>query len=237
MKNFSMMNWTDENVRRFWDYESNFKENYFTYQVGDRIVEFFSDHLKNKKNILDFGCGSGFLIDHLIKLNIDVYGVDFSNESIDKVNEKYKKYENFRGAHTIDFMLDNQNKFDCIIATEVIEHLNDEQLSNTMGFFKKILSSDGIVILTTPNDEDLSKSMVYCPEADCVFHRWQHVRSWSSFSLENYLKEYFCEIKIITTDFTKTTTFKTSFKNTIKKKLGIYKEPKQPHLIAVISNR
>jgi len=31
---YKMLEWTDEKVQKFWNYESQFPENYFTYQVG-----------------------------------------------------------------------------------------------------------------------------------------------------------------------------------------------------------
>ncbi len=79
-----MMKWTDENIKSFWDYESNFEENYFTYQVGKKVVEYFEKLLKDKYSILDFGCGPGFLVGHLLSLDINVYGVDFSDSTIEK---------------------------------------------------------------------------------------------------------------------------------------------------------
>ena len=44
-----------------------------------------------------------------------------------------------------------------------------------------------MVLITTPNNENLDNETVYCPCCENSFHRWQHVRSWSSDSLSLYL--------------------------------------------------
>ncbi len=231
--NYKMMRWTDENIKKFWDYESNFKERYFTYQVGDKVVEHFKDNLKNKKSVLDYGCGAGFLIKHLLKENIDVYGLDFSEESVRKVNEKYQDNSHFKGAYTpIEFNSINR-KFDIVFIIEVIEHLDDEKLSQALGYIKTILAEGGKAIFTTPNDEDLSKSMIYCPEANCVFHRWQHVRSWSEQTLGAYLLKYFDSAEVATIKFKRQETIKSRTSKYIRKILGRYTENKQPNLIAI----
>ena len=234
MNNYNEMKWTDRNIQRFWDYESNFKENYFTYQVGDKVINYFSKYFLKNTRLLDFGCGAGFLIQHLLTIDAEIYGLDFSDESLAKVNKKFSKNDNFRGAYTVSGYTEKEQKFDTIIATEVIEHLDDEKLDSTMNFILKSLAEQGTAIFTTPNDEDLSKSMIYCPEADCVFHRWQHVRSWSEDSLQKYLKKYFSHVEIQTTNFSIITSSKQKIKNRINQFLGRYVPPKQPHLIAIV---
>ena len=228
------MEWTDEYIKKFWDYESNFKENYFTYQVGSRVVEYLQSYLKGRKNILDFGCGAGYLINHLLEIGLEVYGLDFSDASIEKVNEKYKENPSFKGAFMMERFIADKGKYDSIIATEVIEHLDDDKLNSTMEFIKESLADDGIAIFTTPNDEDLSKSMIYCPEADCIFHRWQHVRSWTEESLYSYMAQYFGHIEILTTSFGSSISSRQKIKNHIKIFLGIYREEKHNNLMAIV---
>ncbi len=144
----------------------------------------------------------------------------------------------------MSYLQNNGMKFDSIIATEVIEHLNDEQLTKTIKLIKNSLSDNGIAIFTTPNKEDLSKSMIYCPEADCVFHRWQHVRSWSEESLKKYLSTYFDDVSTFIVDFQKygEPIPKKGLKYRIKKILFGHTEsnkvdtPYNPNLIAIVTN-
>ena len=82
--------WTDEQVKKFWDYESQFPEKYFTHTFGDRILEEVGEHLLGKKNVLDYGTGIGLLIPHMLKHDLEVTGTDFSHDSIESVNQRFK---------------------------------------------------------------------------------------------------------------------------------------------------
>jgi len=194
--------WTDEHVRRFWEYESQFPENYFSYGYRNRLVPRLRGMLSGKKRVLDFGCGGGFLIPALSHVAGEVYGVDFSPTSVELTKERSASIANFRGAYSPMEALDMGLKFDGILAVEVIEHLSDEQLASTLDIIKRLLEPSGVIVFTTPNDEDLGASRLYCPECDHVFHRWQHVRSWNAQSLGGFLKEQgFRDVKAWTTDF------------------------------------
>jgi 2-polyprenyl-3-methyl-5-hydroxy-6-metoxy-1,4-benzoquinol methylase len=154
-------------VSRFWEYESQFPDNYFSYGYRDGLVPRLRGALSGKKRVLDFGWGGGFLIPALSRVAGEVYGVDFSPTSV-----------------------------------EVIEHLSDEQLEGTLDIIKRLLAPGGVIVFTTPNDEDLGASRLYCPECDHVFHRWQHIRSWSAESITAFLTaQGFRDVKAWTTDF------------------------------------
>ena len=44
--------------------------------------------------------------------------------------------------------------------------------------------------------------MVFCPDCDSAFHRWQHIKKWDADSLEKtFLKYNFKKEKIFTTFF------------------------------------
>jgi hypothetical protein len=49
---------------------------------------------------------------------------------------------------------------------------------------RRMLKPGGHVIATTPNEEDLAKGEIICPNCACVFHRIQHMRSLSTGSVE-----------------------------------------------------
>ena len=235
---YRLMEWTDDRVKKFWDYESQFVENYFTFQVGRSVVHVLSKYLAGKKNVLDYGCGAGFLIKHLIDKNLNIAAIDFSPKSIDVVNEKFAGVGGFTGCYSIDDLASADRTFDVITVIEVIEHLNERYLAETLENIKVFLGSDGVVILTTPNDEDLSKSLVYCPDSDTVFHRWQHIRSWSVSSLTHLLKDNGFEmIEIFAVDFSIQERELDSpflkYINKLKRVLGITARKKLPHLVAV----
>lgn len=181
--------WDEKLVIKFWDYYSQFPEKYFTYQFGGNIVTILSQNVKSGSAILDYGCGTGYLIKHFIDEGFETYGADTSPVSVESVNNRYKDSSNYKGAFLIDELLKLNRKFDVIFVIEVIEHLTDEFLFPLIENVKKLVNPGGQIIFTTPKDENLDNSSVYCPVCDHTFHRWQHVRSWSIDSLTSCLQK------------------------------------------------
>ena len=64
MNKYKRLEWTSEQVSKFWDYESKFPENYFSKQVGSNLAAYIKNSFPDKKTILDFGCGPGFLMEY-----------------------------------------------------------------------------------------------------------------------------------------------------------------------------
>lgn len=202
MARYKQIEWTAENIRRIWDYTSGFPELYFTNKFGDIIVDRFKKFIKKGSNILDYGCGTGFLIPHLLKLGANVTGLDFSDESINSVNARFGEAHAFKGAFGIEEVLKSGKKFDVIFLIEVIEHLDDKALNESLANIKKMLSNDGILIVTTPNDETLDESQVFCPNCEHLFHKWQHIRSWNKKTLCSCLERNgFDIVNSFVTDF------------------------------------
>ena len=132
------LDWTDDHVRRFWEYESQFPENYFSYGYRDKLVPRLRGMLDGKKRVLDFGCGGGFLIPALSRVAGEVYGVDFSPTSVELTKERSAHISNFKGAYAPHEAVEMGLKFDGILSVEVIEHLTDEQLESTANLIKQL---------------------------------------------------------------------------------------------------
>ena len=191
--------WTDEQVKTFWDYESKFPENYWSRTFGKDLIKKYSLYLKDSKIILDLGCGDGGLIESLLKVgkhnfkNSSIYGIDTSNSSIKKINRKFVNHTLFSKAVLADNekeMRKIYNKVDFIFCCEVVEHLYDKNLFKLFKTAKNLLSERGLVLFTTPNNEDLSKSLICNPIDGSLFHRWQHVRTWNKDNLTSKLIQF-----------------------------------------------
>ena len=182
------LHWTPELVSRFWDVQSQRPEHYFTAQFGGDLIEEVRAYLRPGVRVLDYGCGAGFLIDHLLDGSREVAGVDFSPASVDQVNRKFAGREGFLGARLVPDALGET--YDVVFCCEVVEHLYDPELEGTLENLRALVRSGGYVVVTTPNDEDLTASEVYCPVSNVVFHRWQHVRSWNAESLSGALSAH-----------------------------------------------
>jgi 2-polyprenyl-3-methyl-5-hydroxy-6-metoxy-1,4-benzoquinol methylase len=199
---YRQIEWTPEKVARFWDYEQQFPDNFFANQFGDRIVAALRPWVAGRSRVLDYGCGVGSLLPLLAAEGGEVWGVDVSQKSIDTANEFARSVPNFRGAFLRDKLVSQGMTFDSIVCVEVVEHLDDTALGAVLADIYSLLAPGGFVAITTPNEEDLGRSMIYCPEGDVVFHRWQHIRSWSAATLEAALKKHSLQpVRSMATDF------------------------------------
>lgn len=188
--------WDQQKVARLWDYYSRttpYCDLYFSKLFGKRILKKTRLPFDLNLAVLDFGCGPGFLWDHLRRLNVKWHytGLDFSKESIQKLSAKASGDLRFKGAvHAVKLPTGLPDEhFDAILLCEVIEHLSDDILEGILSECSRLLAPSGVLIITTPNDEDLSRATKFCPECCAVFHEWQHVRSWTSDTLGAYMRE------------------------------------------------
>ncbi len=187
--------WSDEKISRLWDYYSRtppYSDVYFSKIHGRSILRRTKLPLKEPLEILDFGCGPGFIWDHLKQLGSSwrYTGLDFSNDSIQAIKRKGQGYENFVSAQLVTSLPTTlpSMSYDAIFLFEVVEHLSDEHLNGTLSEANRLLKKGGVLIITTPNEEDLKKSTRFCPDCGSVYHEWQHVRSWSESGLTSILK-------------------------------------------------
>lgn len=128
----------------------------WTLGVGEkeRIKRIVSLVGKGKK-ILDLGCGLGQIGKLLIDNGNQVYGIDISPKILKKANNK--------GLITkcVDIEtepLPFRNKFDIVIAAEIIEHVFDTD--TLLIKIRKILKDKGELIITTPNLASLGRRLL-----------------------------------------------------------------------------
>ncbi len=202
MKKYPEIEWTPKLISKFWDYESNFPERYFTNHNGDELLRQIAPYLENSRTILDYGCGTGNLLKKLLDHGYFAGGLDFSEHSTAIVTNQFRARKNFLGAFQPHQLTKQGKKFDAILVIEVVEHLYDAPLNESLNVIKQILQPDGVCIFTTPNEERLEDSQVFCPCCEKTFHRWQHVRNWSQQSLSQYLvQQGFSIVDSFTTSF------------------------------------
>ena len=196
------LQWTPELIARFWDFESSHHGNYFAEQFGGAIVGSFADLLPKDATVLDYGCGAGGLLPHLLARGGRVYGLDQSPASREEVRRRFGNHPSFAGALAPDEASALEGQTDVVFCVEVIEHLDDKALVTLVSRVRALLRLGGIAIFTTPNREDLDDSSIYCPACESLFHRWQHVRSWDPVTLGSLLaRAGFVVARTLETDF------------------------------------
>ena len=232
------LTWTSEQVRRFWDYESNFPERFFTTKRGPEIVRMLKRYVPPGRTVLDFGCGAGALSEALLKSGYRVIAADASKEAVNRVRTRLDGQPGFVGAFEIDELQSKAFKVDAILIVEVIEHLYDDWLEEALELLKRLAQADTSLMFTTPNEEDLRNAHILCPCCNQTFHRWQHVRSWSEDSLVPYLLARGFEISAaFATDFGVSLRSYRGFLASLRKCFRYWRDPnrKPPHLVILAS--
>jgi 2-polyprenyl-3-methyl-5-hydroxy-6-metoxy-1,4-benzoquinol methylase len=112
---------------------------------------------KKELNVLDFGCGTGVVSFELSKQGCNVTSID-----LDLTPQKsLSQFVNF--PNNINFLegdIFNQQfnqKFDIIIALDVLEHIPLDILPKYLNHFAELLSENGKVIVSGPTENILYK--------------------------------------------------------------------------------
>jgi len=187
--------WDDEKAGRLWNYyagNDGYQGQYFSYHSGKFIISKIKKYVDFQGDILDFGCGPGHLVPHLLDVRGagKIFCMDFSSSSIEKVGKRFQGHPGFGGAiwaKSLPSELPDKS-MDLILCVEVIEHLQDDQLSGLLREAHRLLRDKGKLVITTPNKENLEGNKTICPECGCIFHRWQHVRSFTTDQIDRLLR-------------------------------------------------
>lgn len=223
------LEWTNELVGKFWAYYAKYRpEDYFTNIVGDQLIEVTARFFPSGPRVLDFGCGSGFLLGKLLTQH-QVCGYDWSAENIKTTSARIGQHPNLIGLYAGEKGERPVGQYDVVYLVETLEHILDSQLEATLSEARSFVAEGGVIIVTTPNDENLEIDTVFCPCCEHTFHRWQHLRSLNQQSIVELMKRNgFVEHAAFTTDFAEKKAWQ-KFKVRVRSWL----ERKNPHLIYI----
>ena len=101
--------------------------------------------------ILDIGCCIGHFLAYVKSKNYNNFlGVDISKEQIDHckkhVTRKVQLINNLQS-----FLKENKNSFDFILMNDVIEHIEKEEIIDTLSLVLASLKKNGAVVIRTVN--------------------------------------------------------------------------------------
>ncbi len=184
--------WPPEALERYWRHRSSTARTqgeYFSAQVGAGIVRLLALTGRLRGRVLDYGCGPGHLLAHLLRRPLECSGLEFSAEAVRATVERFAGRPNWRGCVLLrDAASLPPGSFDVVTCIEAIEHMNDAQLGEALSNICELLRPGGLALFTTPFAEDLEAGMIYCPFCDVEFHRRQHVRRWDIPTLSGRLE-------------------------------------------------
>lgn len=146
-------------------------------------------------NILNIGIGNGWLEKECHKAGWAAASLDPDEEAVASVRNA--GIDGRVGVITAPPF--EPASFSVVFCSEVLEHLTDGQLEGGLDEIYRILKPGGHLIGTVPNREDLSVSMVVCPDCGKIFHRWGHHQSFDQERLSRYFLQHGFTIEKITT--------------------------------------
>lgn len=112
------------------------------------IIEALSP--QDGEKILDLGCGTGYYLFLLSSLPVSLYltGLDNDQKALQEAKDSLDKKIKFilSDSHRLPF---KKNTFDKIVASEVLEHLADDQ--KALKEMYRVLDPGGVLVISTPS--------------------------------------------------------------------------------------
>lgn len=142
--------------------------------------------INEKHEILEIGSGLGYLTYSLRRAGFNITGIDISAEAVTNANKKFGNY--YKVCDVLNYTEDK--KYDVIIATELIEHLED--IPQFFSSIYKLLKTDGKIIITTPNKSFFTNDWIWMTDLPPVHYWWL-----SEDSLTFLAKKYSMEISFV----------------------------------------
>jgi SAM-dependent methyltransferase len=219
--------WTPQLVNKFWDgvAQTELDSLSFGKIAGPQFLQFISSYLVQGRSYLDFGAGSGHVLNLLLDRGLSAAGFEPSPARQALLLKKIGQHKHFLGVKGAD----SNEQFDVVLLIEVVEHILDEDFSSVLDRVASFVKSGGYLVISTPNNENLDYSSVYCPISDTFFHRWQHVRSFTPSQLEDCFKKIgfstdFLALADFSSDAALIETYKKSDEVTAKRQIDAFKD-------------
>ena len=141
-----------------------------------------------ESKILDFGCGKGFFVKHLLKKGYrNTFGIDPSKKLLDGVIQHNSNFK-LMNSSSIPFP---DNDFDIVFCSGVLHHIAWVNLINVMNEVNRVLKSGGIFIYAEPSltiMRRLGHLLVFSPLNklstgvkhlnDCLVAEWPTYEPW-----------------------------------------------------------
>jgi SAM-dependent methyltransferase len=131
------------------------------------------------RTVLDLGCGDGRILRRL-PAHLMAVGVDFAVTSVSHL----RTHAILASGDHLPFV---NASFDLVLCCEVLEHLPDDMLQNTLRELQRVARRH--ILISVPYKENLRSNLTKCQKCDTVFHIWGHVRRFSNRRLASLLPE------------------------------------------------
>lgn len=172
-----------------WEYYQNDNSGVFsgTHDRHKKVAKEVKKIIPAHSKVLEIGFGDGYLLKKLSR-DYDCSGADISLDLVEKMRQKIPAIKFSLIANSI--LPYQEKQFDCFIASEVMEHMSNEELSICIREIKRILKHDGYAVITVPAEENLKENECFCPYCNKRFHKWGHKQSWNIKKIKQVFSDF-----------------------------------------------
>ena len=187
--------------QKIWEYFQNDGLNPDTFSEARQ--RFMLRYLKPSQDVLNIGVGSGALERLGVAKGVNMYSLDPNRNAIERLRESL----GLAGRAQVGFAESmpteiEKERFDVVVMSEVLEHLDDESLAGALDNVLRVLKPQGSLLISTPYREDLNSNIAVCPDCGKVFHKFGHVQSFDKDRMRFVLERSEFKVdKIIVTSF------------------------------------
>jgi len=154
------------------------------------------EHIKSTDAVLDLGCNLGDISFRIAEKAKKVVGIDYAPKAIEIAKSRYSRENlSFHCAEAYDFLKSNDEKFDVLILSHILEHLDDPK-----DFLMKFKDFFQYVYIEVPDFEryylnlyrkDLNTPIIYTDD--------DHISEFDRREIKTLLQE--CNIQILDSEF------------------------------------
>ncbi|SHG37722.1 class I SAM-dependent methyltransferase [Halobaculum gomorrense] len=134
---------------------------------------------------LDVACGVGYAnkIFRTLRPGTNYLGVEIDSAAINYANAHYGNEANYVRGNAAHLPL-KENSRDSVSCFETLEHVNDDK--KLLNELRRVVSDDGCIIVSVPNNQDLSRM-----DTKEQLKDYPHVNSYDARSFERLLNDVF----------------------------------------------
>lgn len=152
-------------------------------RVHQKILEFISS---NDDVILDVGCGNAWLAKELLPKHKTIISMDISTKNPKEAIKKFPSENHFAIVADAFHLPIKESSLDVVIASEIMEHVPNP--TDFVSSLYKVLKPDGKLIITTPYNEKILKSL--CVHCNQLTPHDAHLHSFNREKIKQILPSY-----------------------------------------------
>ena len=172
--------------KQYYEQSCHWERNYIQNPAEEeRIKEIIGAIPSDAHSLLDVGCGNGAFVNTIVRSFsnkfVRIIGLDTSEKALEFVKSE-------KTHATITSLPFANDSFDLVTCLEVLEHLTYQEFRKGILELQRV--SKKYIIITVPNDQHLTSSLIMCPECHCWFNPSFHMRTFNEHSLHNLFNNF-----------------------------------------------